>query len=202
MFDTVGSLIGIAKQSGLMKDGKLPRVGRALLADAIGTVGSSLVGNTTMVSYIESAAGVAAGGRTGVAALVVAGLFLVTLFFSPLVQAISGGYSAPDVVMIEGQQVTRTFVFYPVTSPALIVVGSLMIRAIRDVDWDDFTEALPAFLTVVLIPLTFSITDGMAFGFISYALLKLVTGRARECHWLIYLFAALFVVRYAFPGLH
>ena len=202
LFDTVGSLIGIAKQSGLMKDGKLPRVGRALLADAIGTVGSSLLGNTTMVSYIESASGVAAGGRTGIAALVVAGLFLVTLFFSPLVQAISGGYAAPEVVMIEGQQVMRTFVFYPVTSPALIVVGSLMIRAIRDVDWDDFTEALPAFLTVVLIPLTFSITDGMAFGFISYALLKLVTGRARECHWLIYLFAALFVIRYAIPGLH
>ncbi|HKS41166.1 MAG TPA: NCS2 family permease [Blastocatellia bacterium] len=202
LFDTVGSLIGIAKQSGLMKDGKLPRVGRALLADAIGTVGSSLLGNTTMVSYIESASGVAAGGRTGIAALVVAGLFLVTLFFSPLVQAISGGYAAPEVVMIEGQQVARTFVFYPVTSPALIVVGSLMIRAIRDVDWDDFTEALPAFLTVVLIPLTFSITDGMAFGFISYALLKLVTGRARECHWLIYLFAALFVIRYVIPGLH
>ncbi len=202
LFDTVGSLIGIAKQSGLMKDGKLPRVGRALLADAIGTVGSALVGNTTMVSYIESASGVAAGGRTGIAALVVAGLFLVTLFFSPLVHAISGGYIAPDVIMIEGQQVARTFVFYPVTSPALIVVGSLMIRAIRDVDWDDFTEALPAFLTVVLIPLTFSITDGIAFGFISYALLKLVTGRARECHWLIYLFAALFVIRYAIPGLH
>ncbi|MGA9767422.1 MAG: NCS2 family permease [Blastocatellia bacterium] len=202
LFDTVGSLIGIAKQSGLMKDGKLPRVGRALLADAIGTVGSSLVGNTTMVSYIESASGVAAGGRTGVAALVVAGLFLVTLFFSPLVHAISGGYASPEVVMIEGQQVARTFVFYPVTSPALIVVGSLMIRAIRDVDWDDFTEALPAFLTVVLIPLTFSITDGIAFGFISYALLKLVTGRAREAHWLIYLFAALFVIRYAIPGLH
>jgi AGZA family xanthine/uracil permease-like MFS transporter len=202
LFDTVGSLIGIAKQAGLMKDGRLPRVGRALLADAIGTVGSALAGNTTMVSYIESASGVAAGGRTGIAALVVAGLFLVTLFFSPLVHAISGGYAAPDVVLIEGQQVARTFVFYPVTSPALIVVGSLMIRAVRDVDWDDFTEALPAFLTVVLMPLTFSITDGIAFGFISYALLKLVTGRAREAHWLIYLFAALFVIRYAVPGLH
>lgn len=202
LFDTVGSLIGIAKQSGLMKDGKLPRVGRALLADAVGTVGSALVGNTTMVSYIESASGVAAGGRTGIVALVVAGLFLVTLFFSPLVHAITGGFAVPDVIMIEGQQVTRTFVFYPVTSPALIVVGSLMIRAIRDVDWNDFTEGFPAFLTVVLMPLTFSITDGIAFGFISYALLKLVTGRAREAHWLIYLFAALFVIRYAVPGLH
>jgi adenine/guanine/hypoxanthine permease len=202
LFDTVGSLIGIAKQAGLMRDGKLPRVGRALLADAIGSVGSAVVGNTTMVSYIESAAGVAAGGRTGVAALVVAGLFLAAMFFSPLVGAISGGYAAPEIIMIEGQPVARTFMMYPVTSPALIVVGSLMIRASRDVDWNDFTEALPAFLTLVLIPLTFSITDGIAFGFISYALLKLATGRAREAHWLIYLFAALFVVRYAAPGLH
>ena len=202
LFDTVGSLIGIAKQAGLMKDGKLPRVGRALLADAVGTVGSALLGNTTMVSYIESASGVAAGGRTGVTALVVAGLFLVTLLFSPLVHAISGGYAAPELIMIEGQQVARTFVLYPVTSPALIVVGSLMIRAVRDIDWNDYTEALPAFLTLVLMPLTFSITDGIAFGFISYALLKLATGRAREAHWLIYLFAILFVVRYAVPGLH
>jgi len=202
LFDTVGSLIGIAKQAGLMKDGKLPRVGRALLADAIGTVGSALTGNTTMVSYIESASGVAAGGRTGLAALVTAGLFLVALFFAPLVQAISGGYAAPDVVLIDGQPITRTFVFYPVTSPALIVVGSLMIRAVRDVHWDDYTESIPAFLTLVLIPLTFSITDGIAFGFISYSLLKLATGRAREAHWLIHLFAVLFVLRYAVPGLH
>ena len=202
LFDTVGSLIGIAKQAGLMKDGKLPRVGRALLADAIGTVGSALTGNTTMVSYIESASGVAAGGRTGLAALVTAGLFLVALFFAPLVQAISGGYAAPDTVLIEGQQIARTFVFYPVTSPALIVVGSLMIRAVRDVQWDDVTESIPAFLTLVLMPLTFSITDGMAFGFISYSLLKLATGRARQAHWLIHLFAVLFVLRYAVPGLH
>jgi adenine/guanine/hypoxanthine permease len=202
LFDTVGSLIGIAKQSGLMKDGQLPRAGRALLADALGTAGSALVGNTTMVSYIESAAGVAAGGRTGLAALVVAALFLVALFFSPLVAAISGGYPVDELVMVGGQQVARTFTFYPVTSPALIIVGSLMIKAVRDVEWDDFTESLPAFLTIVLMPLTFNITDGIAFGFIAYALLKLVTGRAREAHWLIYLFAALFILRYAVPGLH
>jgi AGZA family xanthine/uracil permease-like MFS transporter len=202
LFDTVGSLIGIAKQAGLMKNGTLPRAGRALLADAIGTVGSALVGNTTMVSYIESASGVAVGGRTGLAALVTAALFVVAMFFSPVVQMISGGFAVQDVITVEGQQVARTFTLYPVTSPALIVVGSLMIRSIRDVDWDDFTEALPAFLTLVLMPLTFSITDGIAFGFISYALLKLVTGRAREAHWLIYAFAILFIVRYAVPGLH
>ena len=202
LFDTVGSLIGIAKQAGLMKNGKLPRAGRALLADAVGTVGSALVGNTTMVSYIESASGVAVGGRTGLAALVTAGLFLIAMFFSPVVQMISGGFPVHEVISVEGQQIARVFTLYPITSPALIVVGSLMIRSVRDIEWDDFTEALPAFLTVVLIPLTFSITDGIAFGFISFALLKLVTGRAREAHWLIYVFALLFIARYAVPGLH
>ena len=202
LFDTVGSLIGIAKQAGLMKEGKLPRAGRALLADAIGTVGSALTGNTTMVSYIESAAGVAVGGRTGLAALVTAGMFVIAMFFSPIVQMISGGFAVQEVINVEGQQIARTFTLYPVTSPALIVVGSLMIRSVRDIDWDDFTEALPAFLTLIVIPLTFSITDGIAFGFISYALLKLVSGRGREAHWLIYLFAVLFVLRYAVPGLH
>jgi adenine/guanine/hypoxanthine permease len=202
LFDTVGSLIAIAKQAGLMKEGKLPRAGRALLADAIGTVGSALMGNTTMVSYVESASGVAVGGRTGVAALVTAGLFLIALFFSPVVQVISGGYPVHEIISIQGQQVARTFTLYPVTSPALIAVGSLMMKSVRDIEWDDFTEALPAFLMLVVMPLTFSITDGIAFGFISYALLKVVTGRGKEVHWLIYVFALLFVVRYAISGLH
>lgn len=202
LFDTVGSLVGIAKQAGLIKNGRLPRAGRALLADAVGTVGSALMGNTTMVSYIESASGVAVGGRTGLAALVTAALFLIAMFFSPVVQMISGGFAVHEVITVEGQRVVRAFTLYPVTSPALIVVGSLMIRSVRDIEWDDFTEALPAFLTLVLMPLTFSITDGIAFGFISYALLKLVTGRAREAHWLIYVFALLFIARYTVPGLH
>jgi AGZA family xanthine/uracil permease-like MFS transporter len=202
LFDTVGSLIGIAKQAGLMEDGKLPRVGRALLADAIGTVSSSLLGNTTVVSYIESTAGVAAGGRTGVAALVTAALFVVALFFSPLVAAISGGIPTAETIHVGSQQVSHSFVLYPVTSPALIVVGSLMIRALKEIDWEDLTESIPAYLTMVLMPLTFSITDGMAVGFISYSLLKLVTGKGQEVHWLIYVFAGLFAVRYAVPGWH
>jgi AGZA family xanthine/uracil permease-like MFS transporter len=202
LFDTVGSLIGIAKQADLMENGRLPRAGRALLADAIGTVGSALSGNTTMVSYIESASGVAVGGRTGLAALVTAGLFLAAMFFSPIVQMISGGFAVHEVITVEGQQIARTFTLYPVTAPALIVVGSLMIRSVRDIEWDDFTEALPAFLTLVFMPLTFSITDGIAFGFISYALLKLITGRARDAHWLIYVLAVLFIARYIIPGLH
>src|SRR5262249_11792560 len=172
LFDTVGSLIGIAKHAGLIQDGRLPRAGRALLADALGTVGSALLGNTTMVSYIESSSGVAAGGRTGLAAIVVAGLFLVALLFSPIVHAISGGYPVNETIMVQGQAVARTYVLYPITSPALIVVGSLMIKSVRDVAWDDFTEGLPAFLAIVVMPLTISITDGIAFGFIAYALLK------------------------------
>jgi AGZA family xanthine/uracil permease-like MFS transporter len=202
LFDTVGSLIGIAKHAGFMRNGQLPRAGRALLADALGTVGSAVTGNTTMVSYVESASGVAAGGRTGVAALVTAGLFLLALVFSPLVQAISGGFPATQDVVFQGQTVARNVLLYPVTAPALIVVGSLMIRALGDIKWGDFTESLPAFLTLVITPLTISITDGISFGFISYALLKLATGRGREVHWLLYLFAALFIVRYALPGAH
>ena len=201
LFDTVGSLIGISKQAGLMKDGKLPRVGRALFADAVGTVCSSLAGNTTMVSYIESTAGVAAGGRTGVTALVTAGLFVAALFFSPLVSAISGGFPVQETIQIGGAQAAHSFVLYPVTSPALIVVGSLMMRSVKEIAWEDFSEGLPAFLTIVLMPLTFSITDGMAIGFISYSLLKLVTGRGRDVHWLIYVFAALFLIRYSVPSL-
>lgn len=114
---------------------------------------------------------------------------------------ISGGYPVHEVVSIQGQEVARTFTLYPVTSPALIVVGSFMMKSVRDIEWDDFTEALPAFLMIVVTPLTFSITDGIAFGFISYALLKLVTRRAKEAHWLIYVFALLFIVRYAVSGL-
>ncbi|MEW6127735.1 MAG: NCS2 family permease [Acidobacteriota bacterium] len=202
LFDTVGSLIGLAKQSGLMREGQMPRMGRALLADAIGTTGAAVVGNTTMVSYIESAAGIAAGGRTGLTGLVIAGLFFAAMFFSPLVSAISGGYPITESVLIGGASVTRRFTLYPITASALIVVGSFMMRNVRDIDWDDFTESLPAFLTMAMIPLTFSITDGIAFGFIAYALLKLVSGRWREAHWLVYLFAFLFVLRYAVPGLH
>jgi adenine/guanine/hypoxanthine permease len=202
LFDTVGSLIGIAKQAGLMRDGKLPRVGRALLADAIGTTGSALMGNTTVVSYVESTAGVAAGGRTGLSAIVVAVLFIVALPFSPIVHAISGGYVVNEAIAIGGQSIARSDVLYPITSPALIVVGSLMMRSAAEIDWLDFTEALPAFLALVITPLTLSITDGIAFGFISYALLKIATGRARQAHWLLYVFAVLFALRYVFPQLH
>jgi AGZA family xanthine/uracil permease-like MFS transporter len=185
LFDTVGTLVGVAGQAGLMRDGTLPRARQALLTDAIGTVGGAALGTSTVTAYIESATGVAAGGRTGLANVVTAVLFLLSLLFYPLVKMIGGGY-----------QVTEGTTLYPVIAPALIIVGTMMMKGMQLIPWDDMTEAIPAFLTIILMPLAVSITEGIAFGFISYALLKLVTGRGREVHWFIYLFAVLFLIRY------
>ena len=187
LFDSVGTLVAVGEQAGLMRNGLLPRARGALLADAVGTVVGAGLGTSTVTAYIESATGVAAGGRTGLTAVVIAMLFLLSLFFSPLVSVIGGGYDAGGGVIL-----------YPVVAPALILVGTMMVRGVRRIDWDDPTEALPAFLTLMVMPLAVSITDGIAFGFIAYALLKLATGRGREVHWLVHLFAALFLVRYAF----
>jgi AGZA family xanthine/uracil permease-like MFS transporter len=186
MFDCVGTLIGVSSPAGFIKDGKLPRANRAILADAIGTVEGTLLGTSTVSSYVESATGIAAGARTGLANVFTAVLFLVALFFSPLATMISGEVKFGDLTL------------RPVIAPALILVGYLMMRSVRLVDWDDLTEAVPAFLAIVLMPLTQSITEGITFGFISFALLKLVTGKGRSVHWLVYLFSALFIVRYFF----
>ena len=145
------------------------------------------LGTSTVTAYIESATGVAAGGRTGLSGVVTALLLLLSLFFAPLVRMIGGGY-----------QLGEGLVLYPVVAPALILVGTLMVREVRLIDWDDPTEAIPAFLTIIVMPLAVSITEGIAFGFIAAAVLKVATGRGRELHWLIYLFAILFVLRYAF----
>ena len=185
LFDSVGTLVGVASQAGLLRDGTLPRARQALLADALGTVAGAALGTSTVTAYIESSTGVAAGGRTGLANVVTASLFLLSLFFFPLVRMIGGGYPAG------GQAV-----LYPVVAPALVLVGTMMMGGVRAIAWDDSTEAIPAFLTIVMMPLTVSITDGIAFGFISYAVLKLGTGRAHQAHWLVLLFAALFVARY------
>lgn len=187
LFDSVGTLIGVSNQAGLLVNGKLPRAREALAADAFGSVSGALLGTSTVTAYVESAAGVSEGGRTGFANMVTGVLMLAALFFYPLSRMIGDGYKLAD-----GSRI------YPVVAPALIVVGSMMLRNVRRIRWEDATEAVPAFLTMVLMPFTFSITEGIAFGFISYALLKLVTGRGREVHGLIYLFAALFVVRYIF----
>ena len=177
MFDTIGSLMGLGQQAGyLTAEGKLPRVNRALLADAIATIAGSLFGTSTVVTYIESATGVSEGGRTGLTAVVVAFLFLLAMFFAPLVGAI------PPMA----------------TAPALVLVGALMIRSVLSIRWDDLTEALPAFLTLLAMPLTFSIANGLALGFIFYALLKVLTGRAREASPLVYVLALLFILRYVY----
>jgi adenine/guanine/hypoxanthine permease len=165
LFDSIGTLIGVGTKLGLVRDGVLPRARPALLADAVGTVAGAVLGTSTVTAYIESSAGVSAGGRTGFANVITASLFLLALFFHPLVRMIGGGYPAGDGVVL-----------YPIVAPALIVVGVMMAESIRAIPWDDFTEAFPAFLTMVLIPLTFSITDGLAFGLVASIVLKGVGG--------------------------
>jgi AGZA family xanthine/uracil permease-like MFS transporter len=186
LFASIGTLIGLASRIGLVKDGTLPRARQALLSDAVGTVVGAGLGTSTVTAYIESSTGVAAGGRTGLASVVTAGLFLLALFFYPLVRMIGGGYPVSDGVVL-----------YPIVAPALILVGVMMMEGVRQIRWDDYTDAIPSFLALITMPVAFSITDGIAFGFISYAVLKLATGRGRELDWLAYVFAALFVLRYA-----
>ena len=185
LFDTVGTLVGVGEQGGFMVDGKLPKARQALLSDAVATSTGALLGTSTVTSYIESASGISAGGRTGLTNIVTAILMLLALFFRPLIQMVGAGYPIGE----------NTFL-YPIVAPALIIVGSLMLKNVVSIDWDDATESIPAFLTLLLMPLTISITEGIAFGFISYSLLKLVTGQGKQVHWLIYLFAVLFVARY------
>jgi len=178
LFDTLGTLIGVTQQAGLIRNNKLPRAKQALVSDAIGTVAGAALGTSTVTSFIESAAGVQQGGRTGLTAVVVAGLFLVALVFSPLA-ALVGSYP-------------------PITAPALVVVGSLMMRNIAKIDWDNYAEALPSFLILVGIPLTFSIADGLALGFIAYPIVKLLAGQGRDVKWLMILMAAVLVAYFVF----
>ncbi len=186
LFDSIGTLVGLARRIGIVRDGQVPRIKQALLADAIGTVCGACLGTSTVTAYVESSTGVAAGGRTGLASVVTAGFFLVALFFHPLVRTIGGGYDAGGGVIL-----------YPIVAPALILVGVTMMEGVRHIAWDDFTEAMPSFLAIIVMPLALSITDGIAFGFIAYAILKPATGRARDLDWLAYLFAVVFVARYA-----
>ncbi len=176
LFDNVGTLVGVCEQGGFVKDGKIPRVGRALLADGVGTMFGALTGTSTVTSYIESAAGVAAGARTGLSNVVVAGLFLVAMFFSPLAAAIPG-YA---------------------TAPALILVGALMTQSIAKVNWEDFSEAFPSFVTILATPLTFSIANGLSLGVISYTVANVAAGKWREVSVLLWILTVLFVVRYVY----
>lgn len=184
VFDTVGTLIGVSGPAGFLRNGKLPRADRAMLSDAIGTVAGTMMGTSTVTSYIESATGIQQGARTGLANISTALLFLAALFFSPLAE------------MIGGEVIYNGLVLRPVVAAPLIVVGYLMMRCVTSIDWEDLTEAIPAFLSIIIMPLTLSITEGISFGFIAYSLLKLVSGKGRQVHWLIYLFAGLFIIRY------
>jgi AGZA family xanthine/uracil permease-like MFS transporter len=181
-FDTVGTLIGVSSHADLLdKDGNLPRAGRALMADAIGTVAGSLFGTSTVTSYIESATGVSEGGRTGLSNVFTSVCFLLAIFFYPLIRAIGGGYQVGSST------------FYPVTAPALVLVGALMIKSVASIKWDDITEAIPAFLVLIGIPLTYNISHGMALGFVSYPIMKLFSGRVKEIHPIMWVLAAVFV---------
>ncbi|MFQ5432918.1 MAG: NCS2 family permease [Nitrospinota bacterium] len=187
LFDTIGTLTAVCSGAGLMKDGRLPNAREALLADGLASVGGAILGTTTVTSYIESASGVAAGGRTGLTSLVTGSLFLLALFFYPLAQMVGGGY-----------EVSKGVYLYPVIAPALIVVGSFMLPLAAKVEWDRTEEAIPAFLTIVAMPFTFSITEGIAFGLISYSLLHTGIGNAPKTHPVIHFLAACFILRYIF----
>ncbi|HOO55456.1 MAG TPA: NCS2 family permease [bacterium] len=174
MFDTIGTLVGVGRQANLMDEkGRMPRVGRALLADAFGTVLGALLGTSTITSYVESAAGIQHGGRTGLTAFTVGVLFLLAMFISPLMAMISGCTA--------------------ITAPVLIVVGVMMSANAVHIRWDDYRESLPSFLIIMGIPLTMSIADGMAFGFVTYVILMAVSGNFRKVHWVMYILGALFL---------
>jgi AGZA family xanthine/uracil permease-like MFS transporter len=179
LFDNVGTLVAVGKKAGLFDEThKIPRVNRILFSDAIATITGSLAGTSTVVSYIESSAGVAAGGRSGVTAMVTGLLFAVALFVAPLAGAI------PESA----------------TAPALIIVGSMMMTTAAEIEWADPEVAIPAFLTMIAIPLTFSIANGLAFGFIAYTVLKVLRGRFGEVNWMVYVLTGLFMVRFWYLG--
>jgi len=182
LFDTMGTLIGVSGPAGFLKKGRLPRANQAMLADAIGTVSGAFLGTSTVTSYIESATGIAQGARTGLANIFTSFLFLIALFFSPLAEMIGGEYIYKDLSL------------HPVIAPPLIIV-------VTRINWDDLTEAIPAFLTIIIMPLTVSITEGIAFGFISLSFLKLATGRGKEVHWLIYFISVGLYILYPFCSL-
>ncbi|HZG12471.1 NCS2 family permease [Kurthia gibsonii] len=170
-FDTAGTLMAVADKAGLVKNNKLPRAGRALMADALGTTVGSVLGTSTTTAYVESTAGVAAGARSGFAAVVTAALFAVSLFFFPVLDVITSA----------------------VTAPALVIVGILMVSSLKNIEWDQFEIAVPAFLTMLMMPLGYSIASGIAVGFIFYPLTMLLAGRRKEVHWIMYILFFVFL---------
>lgn len=178
LFDTLGTLIGVAEQAGFIKDNRLPRAHRALISDALGTVTGAALGTSTVTSFIESASGVEQGGRTGLTAVTAAVLFLLALCFAPIIKMV-GSYP-------------------PITAPALVVVGSMMMANVRKIDWSNYAESMPTFLVIIGIPMTYSIADGLALGFIAYPLIKLLAGQGRDVKWLMYVMAGVLVAYFLF----
>jgi len=175
MFDTVGTLIGVSSKANMLdKEGRVPRVKQALMADAIGTTVGAMLGTSTVTTYVESAAGVTEGGRTGLTSLTVAGLFLIALFLSPIFLMIPGA----------------------ATASALILVGAMMMTPVKNIDFDDFTESIPAFLTIIMMPLTYSIAEGILFGVLSFVILKVLTGKFKDLSIVTVGLAILFLLKF------
>jgi AGZA family xanthine/uracil permease-like MFS transporter len=187
IFDTVGTLAGVGEIGGFIKNKKFPRVGKAMLSDAIGTCIGAACGTPTVTSYIESASGITSGGRTGFANIITGLLFFAAMFCYPLIEMIGGGYKTASGTILQ-----------PVTAPALIIVGSLMLQSISKINWRDHSESIPAFLVIILMPLTFSIATGIAIGFVCYAAVKLFSGKGKEVSWLVYLLSVLFIIRFIY----
>ncbi len=180
LFDATGTLMGVARRAGLLVPGKMDRLNKSLVADSGAIFAGSLLGTSSTTAYVESAAGVQAGGRTGLTALTVAVLFLAALVISPLAGAVPA-YA---------------------TAPALFFVACLMLRELTELDWDETTEVIPAVVTALTMPFTYSIANGLAFGFITYAVLKLFTGRAKEAHWMVWLIGGVFLFKFIYIGGH
>ena len=178
LFDATGTLMGVAKRAGLLVPGKMERLHRSLLADSTAIVAGSLIGTSSTTAYVESASGVQAGGRTGLTAVTVAVLFLAALFIAPLAGVVPA-YA---------------------TAPALFFVACLMLRDLTELDWDESTEVVPAAITALMMPFTYSIANGLAFGFISYAAIKLFTGRVREVHWIVWIIGGVFLFKFIYMG--
>jgi AGZA family xanthine/uracil permease-like MFS transporter len=175
MFDTVGTLVGVSSKAGMLdKEGRVPRVKQALFADSIGTTVGAILGTSTVTTYVESASGVAEGGKTGLTSLTTAALFLVALFLAPLF----------------------TMVPPAATAAALVLVGFFMMSPILKINFDDYTEAIPAFVTIIIMPLTYSIAEGIVFGMLSYVLLKLLTGKIKDISLVMVVLASLFVLKF------
>ena len=177
LFDTLGTLIGVSMKGGMLdKDGRLPRISGALCADAIATSVGAVFGTSTTTTYVESASGVAAGGRTGLTAVTAAALFLLSILFAPVFLAIPGF----------------------ATAPALVIVGYMMLSSVADIDWSDIGESVPAFIALAWMPFTYSISDGIMFGIISYTVINALAGKVAKVHWLMYVLTVIFIAKYAF----